>query len=136
MDETYTLIHSPVSAITPTSTSIEFHVPGVSDFLSPRHCLVDLTFKVRPEVHPRMGKPTNQPTNRVAYSKLNFFFTQILNEDGTNLEPDSDKGRNIIACIQSPAYSMFKSIEVKLGNEIISDSYQSYHMASYFMVSH
>ena len=59
VDETYTLIHSPVSAITPTSTSIEFHVPGVSDFLSPRHCLVDLTFKVRPEVNPQMGKPTN-----------------------------------------------------------------------------
>ena len=66
----------------------------------------------------------------------NFFsIVQILNEDGSKLEPDTDKGRNIIGCIQQPAYSMFKAVEVKAGNEIISDSYQSYHLASYFMVS-
>ena len=77
------------------------------------------------------GDQTIKKKNTVA----DPIFFQILNEDGSKLAPDTDKGRNLIACIQSPAYSLFKAVEIKCGNEIISDSYQSYHLASYFMVS-
>ena len=83
VDGTFTTRHSTVAAITPNSTSFEFLVPGDSHYLSPRHTLIEIKFR-------------------------------LLNWDGSKLKPDTDV-RNAVGCIQSPAFSMFKSIEVYEG---------------------
>ena len=107
VDSTYEVVHSPMAAISPSSTSVEFSVPGDSDYISPRHTLIEITFK-------------------------------ILNADGTDMKKDidDDPPKTVrVATIQAPAFSLFKSVEIKLCNEKISDSFQTYHLKSYMMVS-
>lgn len=104
IENTYTCTSNPIAAISPSSTCVEFQLPGSSDFLSPRHTLIDVTFR-------------------------------ILNEDGSKLAPDAADKPNQISCIQCPAYSLWKSVEIKLSNEIVSNSYANYHLAAYFMVN-
>ena len=107
VDSTYEVVHSPMAAISPSSTSVEFSVPGDSDYISPRHTLIEITFK-------------------------------ILNADGTDMKKDTDddppKTVRVASC-QGPAFSLFKSVDIKLCNEKISDSFQTYHIKSYMMVS-
>ena len=107
VDSTYEVVHSPLAAISPSTSSVEFLIPGDTDYISPRHTLIEITFK-------------------------------ILNADGTDLKKDTDDDppKTVrVATIQAPAFSLFKSVEIKLCNEKISDSFQTYHLKSYMMVS-
>ena len=59
--------------------------------------------------------------------------TTIKNEDDTNLPPDDATHRTGFS--QCPLITIFKSVECKIGNCVVSDSFLTSHLSSYFLLT-
>ena len=46
IENVYKATYSPIAAICPTTSNIEFHVPPSSDFISPRHTMIETSFRI------------------------------------------------------------------------------------------
>ena len=46
IENTYRATYSPISAVCPTTTNIEFIIPPSSDYVSPRSSLIDIKFRI------------------------------------------------------------------------------------------
>ena len=56
---------------------------------------------------------------------------EIRNGDGSKLKKPTTEAPNIVGFLNGLAYTLFKSVQIKLGNEIVSNSYPNYHLGSY-----
>ena len=59
--------------------------------------------------------------------------TTIKNGDDTNLPVDDAGHRTGFS--QCPLITMFKNVECKIGNCVVSDSFLTAHLSSYFLLS-
>ena len=92
----------PASSITPTTTVIDFFIPGTDDYISLKDTILHLT-------------------------------TTIFNGDLTNLAPDAPNARTGFS--QCPLVTLFRGVEIKIGNCVVSDSQLTAHLSAYILLA-
>ena len=65
VESVYNQVHSPVSAVTPTSSSAEFVIPGTSDYMIASDTVVDLKLQIFDAKGNKLAKPTKDDPNIV-----------------------------------------------------------------------
>ena len=63
IESLYDQVHSPISAVTSTSTSAEFVIPGCADYLVPSDTIVDLKLRIFDDKGQALAPPTEKDPN-------------------------------------------------------------------------